>query len=111
MSHQREVRATQPNALFSQGENAAITYTVNWIGRLGSNTISSSTWTRENSGSTVANEANTTQKTSARLSGSAGMYLLTNQVVLNNGDTMEFQFKLRVKDNKSCDTSDYGGSC
>jgi len=107
MSHQREVRATQPNALFEQGENAAITYTVNWIGRLGSNTISSSTWTRENSGSMVANEANTTQKASARLSGSAGIYLLTNKVVLDNGDTMEYQFKLRVNDNDLGITTDY----
>ena len=111
MSHQREALATHPNALFSQQENAAITYSVNWIPRLGSSTISSSTWTAEDTGANIANQANTTAKATARLSGSPGLYLLTNQVVLSNGDTMEYQFKLRVKDNSSSDTNDYNECC
>lgn len=107
MSHQNEMQATHPDALLQQQENAAITRTVNWINRLGSNTISSSTWTSEDSSVTIANESNTNYKASARLSGDTGLYLITNQVVLSDGDTMEYQFKLRIKDNSQDWTTDY----
>ena len=107
MSHQREIRVNQTKAIVEQQENAAINYTLNWIPRLNGATISSSTWTAENSGSTIASEANTTTKTSARLSGTPGRYLFTNKITTSDGDTMEFQFELRVKDNDVAYTHDY----
>jgi len=110
MSHQREILATHPKAIVSQGENAAITYTLNWIPRLDGDTIASSTWSSEDSGVTIANEANTTVKASARLSASPGKYLLTNKITLTtSGDTFEQQFQLRVKDNQSGAGNDYCG--
>lgn len=107
MSHGIEVQATHPNAIFSQGENSARTYTVNWSSRLDGDTISTSTWTAETTGVTIASEANTNTTASARLSGTPGRYLLTNKVTTSSGDTMETQIILQVKNNDRSLASDY----
>jgi len=107
MSHQNEIQSIHTNAILKQQENAAITRTVNWINRLGDNTISSSTWALEDSGATISNESNTDYKATARITGDIGIHLITNQVVLSNGDTMEFQFKLMIKDNTQDWNRDY----
>lgn len=110
MSHNRTLLSTTPNALFSQKENAAITYEVNWSGRLGADTIATSTWTAENSGSTLANEANTDSTASVRLSGTPGRYLFTNKITLTtSGDTLEQQLTLQVTDNNRGTMNDYCG--
>lgn len=108
MSHNRELLATREDALFEQGENAALTYTVNWAGRLGGDTIATSTWTQETSGATIASESSTDITALARLSADPGIYLFTNKITLTtSGDTMEAQFKLRVKSNDSAVVQDY----
>ena len=110
MSHNTTLNALQPSGIFQQQENAAIIYTVNWAGLLDTDTISTSTWTAENSGSTIANEANTTTTASARLSGTPGKYLFTNKITTAAGDTREKQIVLVVKDNDHAVNTDYCGS-
>ena len=92
---------------FTQEENAAITYTVDWTAFLDTDTISSSSWSSEDSGATIANEANTTQQASVRLSGSIGRFRIINQIITAAGDTYERSIDLRVKDNSSGYTWDY----
>ena len=99
--HNKTLNALKKSMTVMQAENAAITYSVNWAGLIDTDTISTSTWTAENSGSTIANEANTTTIASARLSGTPGRYLFTNKVVLAGGDSMERQITLIVTDNDS----------
>lgn len=105
--HQREMPANLTRAIQQQQENANITYTVNWIPRLDGDTIATSTWTAENSGATIASESNTTQKASAKFSGTPGRYLFTNKVTLSGGDVLEFQFQLIIKDNDAGFVNDY----
>jgi len=108
MSHKRTLLSTQDNAVFSQGENAALTYTVNWVGRLDADTIATSTWTNETTGITIENEASTDTTTSARLSATPGRYLLTNKITLTTlGDTMEQQFIVEVKNNDRSFINDF----
>lgn len=87
--------------LFSQHENAAILYSVNWAAELDTDTISTSTWTTEASGSTITDETNTTNSASARLSGDVGQHVVTNKVVTAAGDTKERQLIIQVRDNDS----------
>lgn len=108
MSHKREVLATTPNALFSQQEDADLDYTVNWIGRIGTDTISTSSWELEGgSGLTISSESNTTTTGTARLTGDTGRYLLTSTAVLSTGETMQFQFELIIKHNNRGTINDY----
>lgn len=91
-----------------QTENAALTYTVNWAAELDTDTVSSSTWSSEDSGITIANEANTTTETSCRLSGSTGRYRIVNKVVTANGDTIERYVDLSIIDNSKYNWPDLG---
>lgn len=87
----------------SQLENEAETYTMNWAGELDTDTISSDTWTTEDS-LTIANESNTTTTSVCRLSASnPGSYRVVNQIVTANGDTLERIIDLYVKDNSPND--------
>lgn len=107
--HSRTLNALSGQCLkYTQAENSALTYTVNWAAILDTDTVSSSTWTAEDSGLTIANEANTTTTTSARLSGSPGKYRATNKVVTAAGDTHERYIDLTIKDNDAGYTDDYG---
>ncbi len=90
-----------------QTENAANTYTVNWSAQLGTDTISTSTWTSEDSGVTIANEANDTLTASCRLSGDIGRYRIVNKIVTAAGDTDERYIELTIKDNTRLWTNDY----
>ena len=91
-----------------QHENAAITYTVNYAAELDTDTISTSTWSSEDSGVTIANEANTTTQASCRLSGNIGCYRVVNKIVTAAGDTIERYVDLRIRDNsKSWYSYDY----
>lgn len=108
MSHKREVLATRPNALFSQQEDANLDYTVNWVGRLGANTISTSAWELEGgSGVTISNESNTNTTSTARIKGDTGRYLFTNTIVLSTGETMQYQIEIQIKYNNRGTISDY----
>ncbi len=107
MSHNPPVHSLQPNALFVQQENEAILRTIEWSGELDTDTISTSTWTAENSGSTIANEGNDTITTEARLSGTPGCYLFTNKITTAAGDTREQQIQLTVLKNDRSRVSDY----
>ena len=109
MSHNPNIQSLQPNAIFRQQENEAILRTVNWAGELDTDTISTSTWTAENSGSTIASEANTTTTTSARLSGTPGRYLFTNKITTAAGDTREHQVEVEVLNNDRNLVNDYQG--
>lgn len=103
-----EARQRQ-NQLFSQHENAAILRTINWAAELDTDTISTSTWTAEQSGVTIADEANTTTTASARLSGDPGRKVVTNKIVTASGDIKERQILIQVKNNDSDYISDYCG--
>lgn len=93
--------------VFSQLENEAITYTINYAGLLDTDTISTSTWTAETTGLTIASTANTTTTATARLSGTSGEYLATNKIVTAAGDTRQQQVLIRVVDNQEAFISDY----
>jgi len=107
MSHNPNLQSLHPNSILEQLENEALLRTINWAGELDTDTIDTSTWTAENSGSTIANEANTTTTASARLSGTPGRYLFTNKITTANGNTLEHQIELIVKDNDRVSQSDY----
>lgn len=81
--------------------------TINWAGELDTDTISTSTWTAENSGSTIANEASTNTTASARLSGTPGAYLFTNKITTAAGDTREQQIEVQVLKNDRAIVRDY----
>lgn len=88
-------------------ENEAITYTIDYAGLLDTDTISTSTWTAETTGLTVASAASTTTTATARLSGSPGEYLATNKIVTAAGDTREQQVVVNIRDNQSDYINDY----
>ena len=96
------IRETTLNARYQrlrakQKENEALTYTVNWAAELAGDTIATSTFTSEDSGITIANSANTTTQTSARLSGDPGRYRVVNKITLTtSGDTMECFIDLTI---------------
>lgn len=99
---------SQGSVTVSQSENSAILYTWNWSSDLPTSvTVSSSTWTSEDSNVTIANTANTTTTASARLSASSpGRYRVVNKVVTSAGDTRERIIYLVVKANNP--VLDYG---
>jgi len=109
--HSRTLNAIQANTLQAlQQENAALTYTVNWASVLDTDTISSSTWTTEDSGLTIANAASSTTTTSCRLSGDPGRYRAVNKIVTAAGDTYERYVDITILDNTSGYARDYGFS-
>ena len=98
--HNTTMQAQRLIQTFSQQENAARTYTINWASVIDTDTIATSTWTAENNG-TVANEASDNTTASARLSGTPGKYLFTNKITTTTGgDTLEAQIMLIVRDNE-----------
>lgn len=99
MKNKRTLNARWTELKAKQTENAAETYTVNWAAELDTDTISTSTWSTEDSGATIANEANTTTTASARLSGDVGRYRIINKIVTAAGDTMERYIDLTVMEN------------
>lgn len=106
----RNVNAAHNNEYrFRQQENAALTYTVNWAGQLDSDTISTSTWSSEDSGVTISGESNTTTEASARVTGAnPGTYRVVNKIVTAGGDTDERVIIVRVDDNDNqVNGSDY----
>ena len=107
MIPKRILNARKQHLAAMQTENSAQTYVVNWAVELDTDTISTSTWTAENNGATIANETNTTTQSSCRLSGDPGTYRITNKIVTSNGDTMERYIELRVLSNDFYDLYDY----
>ncbi len=107
--HSRTLNAlTRDRLRLSQLENEARTYTVNWAAFLDGDDISTSTWSTEDSGLTIANAQNSTTTTSARLSGDVGRYRAVNQITTAAGDTFERYIDVVIRDNSSDYTSDYG---
>ena len=109
--HSRVLNALSHRQLsFVQEENAALTYTVNWAALLDTDQVSTSTWTAEDSGLTIANENLTTDYTTARLSGDVGRYRAVNKIVTTNGDTHERYINVTIKDNTNgyAQGNDYG---
>lgn len=95
----------QQSGQFSQLENEAVQYTINWKAELGTDTVSTSTWTAQDGGA-IANETSASNETSARLSAGAGRYRFTNKITTSTGATRERQIKLRVRNNAG-DLNDY----
>ena len=91
----------------SQAENSVITYTINYAAELDTDTISSSTWSSEDSGVTIGTDSNTTTQTTCLLSGDVGRYRVVNQIVTANGQTLERYIDLSIKDNSKTFTNDY----
>lgn len=100
------------SALFSvrQPENAKLKYTINWHGAMDSSTISSSTWTTEDSGITISDQANTTTEASCKVTGDPGSYRIVNKVTLADGDIDERIIDVRIIDNTKpfSRTNDFG---
>jgi len=108
MSHKRSVLATHPNPIFSQFEDSDLDYTINYIGRLGSDTIATSVWELENgSGLTISGESNDSTTVTARITGDNGRYLITNTITLSTGETMQSQIQVIIKRNDMSIISDY----
>ena len=104
-----ELNALQAQTLMAVApENAAKTFTVNWAGQLDTDTISTSSWSTEDSSLTIANESNTTTTASARLSGDIGTHRAVNKIVTAAGDTLERYIDLTIEDNSSGYAYDYG---
>jgi hypothetical protein len=91
---------------YSQSENAALSYVMNWAGVLQSGTISISTW-ECNESLTIAATANTTTTATARLSGEPGHYRIVNRIVTASGDTDERIILLTITDNNGYRVGDY----
>ena len=108
MINKRELNARYQTLSASQTEDSAQTYTVNWAAELDTDTISTSTWTAEDSGLIIANESNTTQSASARLSGDTGRYRIINKIVTTAGDTMERYIDLIIMENDLYYSTDWG---
>lgn len=110
MSHAYVLEALQTfRKRYRLPENTSILFGINWAGVLDTDTIATTTWTAENSG-TVANEANNDPVTNARLTGSAGRtYRFTNKITTTTtGDTHERQIDLSILDNDQSLNNDYG---
>lgn len=104
----RNINALQSlTSHFTQSENAALTYTVNYASTLATDTISTSTWSSEDTGVTIASDTSTTTTASARLSGSPGAYAVINKIVTAAGDTIERTIKLTVTANEGSAGEDY----
>lgn len=108
MNNKRTFNARNREVFTKQTEDSAITYTWNWAAELDTDTISTSSWTSEDSGVTIANEANDTQTASARLSGDTGRYRVINKIVTAAGDTMERYIDLIINENDKYYYSDIG---
>lgn len=74
---------------FVQGENAAVTYEINWAALLDGNDITASIWSSVSGNLTIANETWSTTRTAARLSGDVGKDRAINKITTNNGDVFE----------------------
>ena len=108
MINKRTLNARQMELKAQQSENSELTYTVDYATELDTDTISTSTWTSEDSGVTIANEANDTQTASARLSGDTGRYRIVNKVVTAAGDTYERYIDLIIYENEKYYSTDWG---
>lgn len=73
-------------------------YQLNWAARLGTDTISSSSW-EVTAGITKNSDTNTNKATTIWLSGGAldAQYDITNQIVTAGGRTMSQTVKLKVR--------------
>ena len=107
--HSRTINALSSlRIIFSQLENEAKTYTVNWAGFLDTDTVSTSAWSSEDSALSVENETNTTTSASARLSGDPGRYRAVNKITTAAGDTHERFVDVLIRDNTLGYIDDYG---
>jgi len=78
--------------------DAVLDYQFDWSEWLGSDTISTSTWTVP-SGITKDSQSNTTTTTTIWLSGgtAGGEYTVTNQIVTAGGRTEDRSFTIKVQ--------------
>jgi hypothetical protein len=83
--------------LYEKDPSAVLDYQVNWATWLGTDTISTSTWT-VTTGLTKDSDTNTTTTATAWLSGgTAGRtYTVTNRIVTAGGRTDERSFQVKV---------------
>jgi len=106
--HNRNLNALQYFEItVTHHENATPTYTVQWSCTLPTGvTISTSSWSTEDSNVTIANEANDNDTASARLSASSpGNYMVVNTIVDSDGNTDERWIHIIFKDARK--TYDY----
>jgi hypothetical protein len=95
-------------SVFEQSENAKLDYTINWESELGSDTISTSTWTTEDTGITISDTASTTTTATCQLTGQPGRYHVINKIVTTAGLIDERVIELVITENNSVMASDYG---
>lgn len=99
MVNDRVLNASRQVLQARQSENAARVYTVNWASELDTDTISTSTWSCEDSNVTIASDSNTTTTAYATISGSIGEYRIVNKIVTAAGETDERYIDLKIMDN------------
>lgn len=82
---------------FTKDPNAVLDYEIDWETWLGSDTISSSSWTAD-SGLTVDSDTSTTTTATAWLSGGTvgTTYSVTNRIVTAAGRTEDRTIKIKV---------------
>ena len=87
------------NYTFRKDPDAVLDYSINWATWLGSDTISTSTWTVE-SGITKDSDTNTTTATTIWLSaGTAGVtYSCTNEIATAGGRTANRTIDIKVSE-------------
>lgn len=79
--------------------NEVLDYQIDWSARLGSDTISTSTWTVP-SGITQTTSSSTSTTTTIWLSGgtTGTKYTLTNEITTTGGRTMDESVRIRLVD-------------
>ena len=99
MKSDRTLQALSQDRLKAvQNENAVLSYSVNWGAQIDTATISTSTWTSEDS-VTIASDSNTTTTATANLSGGVGCYRVVNKITTSDGQIDERIIVLTILDN------------
>lgn len=97
---------TTRRAVFQQQENAALTYSIDYTAMLNGDAIAESVWTPSGEALTVVASLNG-QVASAKISGKAGRYKITNMITLASGQIDERQISLTIRANDEGVQGDY----
>lgn len=96
---------TASRAVFSQGENSALPYTIDYGPMLNGDTITASTWICRDALAIVA--SNTTTTATATISGSPGTYAIVNKITTAAGLVDERKLVLTIVENDEPTAEEY----
>lgn len=107
-SSDRNINALQhASTAYQQSENSALNYVINYASLLQTATISASVWSSASNGVTISAPANTTNTTTAKLSGTPGKYKIVNKITTSAGETVERIISLQIVSNDEDGNGDY----